>query len=388
MQKIRVLFLFSHLHKGGMQNAVSRISRSLPECWKQYVAYFGTDNPGFDFRAEHIFFNTRGGDYNLFVKFSKAVKRMILLHKFVAKEQIDIVVSFGEAANILNLASRHSARKIISTRVAIRDALTDLGWAGTLYGLLAHSLYRYADMVVPVTERIANELRVAFQIPIEKIFVIPNLYNICEIRNLTEAPLPDEYSTFFKNPVILNVGSLCNQKGQDLLLHAFALVNRRIPESRLMLVGEGPWKDRLKKQSESLDVASRVLWVGFDQNPYRYMARSSVFVLASRYEGFPNVLVEAMICGCPVVSFDCPTGPREILQEDTWGMLVENGNINCLADRIIEMLLDRALAKRLMAAGKERSQSYGSQTVGGLWVQCLNSVLITKENLIRRANDN
>jgi len=382
VRKPRILFLFAHLHKGGMQRAVSNISRALPDYFDQYVGFFGTENPCFEYKAKMHNFNLPGSEsIGLFGKLVNSLRRLSVLRSFVAINNIDIVISFGEVANVLNILSRHSSGKVISIRVAIKKSLSEEGIIGAVYRLLIGCLYNRADMIVPVSEGIASELKSVFKIFSEKITVIPNLYNINEIQESSKAVLPDEFLPLFNRPVLLNVGSFCKQKGQDLLLRAFKLVNKKIPESYLVLIGQGPLKDELVQLSQSLDVDSNVAWIDFEENPYRYMGKASVFVLASRYEGFPNVLVEAMICGCPVIAFDCATGPCEILKGGQYGLIVEPENINQLAEKIIEVLTDQTMANHLMKNGKERTNEYANEIVVKYWVRCIKKVINLKRQV-------
>ena len=122
-------------------------------------------------------------------------------------------------------------------------------------------------------------------------------------------------------PVILAAGRLAPQKDYPTLLRAFAEVARSRP-ARLVILGQGVERERLLELAERLGVADRFDLPGFDVNPFRYMSRASVFVLSSRYEGFPNVLAQAMACGAPVVSTDCRSGPSEMLEGGRWGRLV------------------------------------------------------------------
>ena len=122
-------------------------------------------------------------------------------------------------------------------------------------------------------------------------------------------------------PVILAVGRLDAQKNHGLLLRAFSLLPLDL-NARLLIVGEGPCREALTAEIRALGLESTVQLLGEDVNPFRFMARANCFVLSSNHEGLPGVLIEAMACGVPVVSTDCPTGPREPLEDGRWGLLV------------------------------------------------------------------
>ena len=142
--------------------------------------------------------------------------------------------------------------------------------------------------------------------------------------------------------MVLAAGRLATEKDYPTLLRAFAEVARSRP-ARLVILGQGPERESLLELATWLGIEDRFDLPGFDVNPFRYMARASVFVLSSRYEGFPNVLAQAMACGTPVVSTDCRSGPSEMLEDGRWGRLVPVGDWRAMA-RAIEGTLDDPMA--------------------------------------------
>lgn len=333
MRKKRVLFLLAHLHKGGMQKAVSNITRAIGDDFDLFVAYFGTENPGFVYKAkEHNFDISGSKSTGLLSKAKNFKKRLQALKDYVEDNDIDIVISFGEAASVINLLANHPAKKYLSVRVALKESLGD-GLYGRIYKLLIRWLYPKSDMIIPVSQALAEEVQkyTKGKVPIK---VINNLYFSEELIKQSNDPLPSEYDYLIDSNYIVNVGSYCHQKGQDLLIDAFAMTDFCQQGHLLVLVGRGPDEEKLKEQSKNLGIENQVVFTGFQTNPYPFVKRAKLFVLASRYEGFPNVLVEAMIIGTPVIAFDCPTGPSEILENDLKQALVALGSIESLAKSI------------------------------------------------------
>ena len=370
-RKRRILFLFAHLHKGGMQRAVSNISLALPDNYEQYVGYFGTEDPSFKYKATMHDFGLSGSAQNgIFGKVSNGWNRLRAIRAFVIQNGIDVVVSFGETANVYSILSGHGAKTIISSRVALKESLAKLTLYRRLYGILVKWTYPRADMLVAVSECLGEQMRqiVSNQ---DKVTVIPNLYHVDEIRGRAKEMLPRETAFLEKKRFILNVGSLCYQKGQDDLLTIFAEVNRYYHDVLLVILGRGEWKRQLQEQAGVLGISDRVVFVDFDANPYRYMARALVFVLTSRFEGFPNVLAEAMICGAPVVAFDCPTGPKEILGDSKYGVLVGGRSIRHAAHAICNLIENDSLNLELRASGTERAMGYSAEQVIKKWVTLL-----------------
>lgn len=367
----RVLFLFAHLNKGGMQRAVSNISLALPEWIEQHIGFFGTENPGFPYQGPlHDFAAAGSSSAGLYRRITTLLARVSRLRRFVADERIDTVVSFGETANLYNVAAHHGARTVLSIRVDLDSQFKSDGRFSRLYGLAIDQLYPRADKVVAVSKDLGE--RVARRIPRlgDRLTVINNLYHLDTIRRMADEELPEPHRVLAGKRFILNVGSLQNQKGQDLLLQAFAM-SERARALHLVIVGRGDWKERLLAQAQALGVDDRLTLIDFDPNPYRFMRRAHLFVLSSRFEGFPNVLVEAMISGAPVVAFDCPTGPREILADGAHGLLVKPLEAGALAVALDQALASDAATEALRRAASDRATAFGPEHVISRWLEVL-----------------
>jgi glycosyltransferase involved in cell wall biosynthesis/uncharacterized membrane protein YkoI len=167
--------------------------------------------------------------------------------------------------------------------------------------------------------------------------------------------------------VILAAGRLGNQKGFDLLIAAFAQVNARHPEWQLRICGGGPRLRRLKSQIATLGLGARISLPGAVSGLGAEMGGASMFVLSSRFEGFPLVLLEAMNKGLPVVSFDCPTGPGEIVEDHRNGILVPAEDVNALARGMCEIIEDAELRRRVAAAGRRTAEDYSMAVIGPEW---------------------
>ena len=376
MSQVRVLLLFSHLHKGGMERVASNLSRALPTAWKQYLGYFGTEHPEFEFRASAVDFGIPGGrEVGSARKFFSFVRRFNAVRRFVQSEAIDLVISFGEAANVINLAARHAAKTLITVHTPVRRYLDGEGRWGRIYGYAVRHLYPRADLLVAVSAGIVSQLERDFAY-CGRSRVIPNLYHRSEIEALARVELPPEYQTIFDHPVILNVGSLGPEKGQDDLLRAFALVRRSLAELRLVILGRGPLRASLEALARDLSISEHVYFVDFDPNPYRYMSRAAVFVLTSHFEGFANVLVESMLCGTPVISVDCEFGPREILEDGKWGILVAGRSPEAIAQSIMAVAQDDVMRRRYADLAKARAAAYEADQIVPLWEQAVRQLLV------------
>ena len=212
-----------------------------------------------------------------------------------------------------------------------------------LPGLMRRA-YEQADAVVAVSDGVADDLA-RLTVLVERIRTIHNPVVGPELEALSREPVGHPWLAPGEPPVVLSVARLTDQKDLPILVAAFARLRAQRP-ARLLILGDRPTPERtaarigeLQMLAYRLGVVADVELPGFVANPYAYMARARLFVLSSRYEGFANVLVEAMACGCPVVSTDCPSGPAEILDGGRYGPSVPVGD-----DVALAAAMERALA--------------------------------------------
>ena len=224
-----------------------------------------------------------------------------------------------------------------------------------LMPLLMRLFYPWADRIVTVSEGVADNLAQMANLPRQRIQVIYNPVVTPELFAKAQAPLDHPWFRLGEPPVILGVGRLTKQKDFPTLIKAFAIVRQSCP-ARLVILGEG--EDRLKLEAlvKEIGLEGAVSMPGFLENPYVYMAKASVVVLSSAWEGFGNVIAEAMACGTPVVSTDCKSGPAEILENGKYGELVPVGDVEELARAIARTLQNPQCSQTLQNRAAEFSQ--------------------------------
>lgn len=197
--------------------------------------------------------------------------------------------------------------------------------------------YRGADLHVAVSEGVGADLERVCKMPPDSVHVIRNPVVTPELLDRARQSIDHPWLVPGSPPVVLGIGRLSEQKDFPTLIRAFAHVRTRMA-ARLIILGEGAGRASLEALIRELGLESDVALPGFVDNPYAWLTRASSFVLSSRFEGSPNVLVEAMACGTPVIATDCPSGPREILADGEFGTLVEIGDWRGMADAIARAL--------------------------------------------------
>ena len=274
---------------------------------------------------------------------SRALTSLPGMVRYLRRERPDAMLSvFGYVNAVALWAWKLSGSK---TRMYVNEqntvsveAANASSWGVRLTPWLIRRFYPWANGIVVVSQGVRNDMAKLSKIPSQHITVIYNPSIVAaEVQEKSREPLDHPWFEPGGPPVLLAVGRLQPQKDYAMLLEAFAQVRKTRPV-RLMILGEGKERPRLEAIVEALDIAADVSLPGFVMNPFAYMARSSLFVLSSRWEGLPTVLIEALCCGTPVVSTDCPSGPREILQNGRFGRIVPVGDVGAFAQAIIKSL--------------------------------------------------
>lgn len=275
------------------------------------------------------------------------------LARYLVRERPDLVLSTSNPANLAALWARQRARLDVPVCISVNVHLSEAaGPARPAWGRWLRRLmqrwYPRADAAVAISRGVARDLAHLTRLPPERISVIPNPVPLDRVRERAAGPAPHPWCKPGAPPLVLAVGKLEPQKDFATLLRAFARLRAARP-ARLAILGEGSERQRLRALARELGVASEVHLAGFVDNPFVWMAHASVFVLSSAWEGFSNALCEALACGCPVVSTDCPSGPAEILQDGVHGPLVPVGDDAALARAVLGVLAAPPERARLRA---------------------------------------
>jgi glycosyltransferase involved in cell wall biosynthesis len=359
--KIKVIFFISSLAGGGAERVMVDLLRSIDR--KKFepilvLLYPCEDSPYRQCLPDEIRVVAVARKSE-----SVSAKLRQLLHfiRTVRKEKPDVILSMLTHNNIMAILSGllFRTRVIACEHNTLSEVIkTEEGkrMLGIPVSLLVKIFYRFADKIIAVSEGIGLNLISDFGIMSEKVKTIYNPIDLSRIN----ASIPDSPEhAFFREqkPIVIAMGRLTQQKGFDILLKAFSRVISEI-DARLIVMGEGPDRTYLENIIRDVGIADKASLTGFQRNPHTFLAHSDIFVLSSRYEGLPMAILEAMACGIPVISTDCRSGPREILQNGQCGILVPVGDESALAKAIISLLKNERQRENFSRLGKERLKDF------------------------------
>jgi len=274
----------------------------------------------------------------------RTLQAMWPLARYLRRERPATLVSAMNYVNVTACWARRLAgvptRLVLTEHANLSQLLADapaaLAW---ILPRLMRFSYAYANAIVAVSDGVAHDLAQSLRCDPQRIHTRHNPIETRALAAKGNEPLEHPWFAPDESPVVIAAGRLSPEKDFPTLIRAFAVLREQRP-ARLIILGEGAQRQALQTLIDELECRNDILLAGFQSNPYKWMSRAAVFVLSSRWEGFGNVLVEAMACGTPVVSTACPSGPDEILQHGRWGRLAPVGDIQALAQAMEQTLRD------------------------------------------------
>ena len=352
---MRLAFVLSALGPGGAERVISSLAGgAIARGWDVTVITF--DAPGdpifhrIDPRAKLVRLNLppRGEGPRALVT---TASRLLALRRALSAEPFDVVVSFLTKINALTLLAMTGK----DTPVIVSERNNpDRQPAHPLWHFALRRLYPRAAAIVMLTEGGKQRLPVADK---SRVVVIPNA-----IPSLAFEPRREGA------PQLVAVGRLCEQKGFDLLIAAFAEIADRFPEWTLLIFGEGPERARLEAMVADRGLQDRVRLPGSTERHGEWITAASAFVLSSRYEGFANVVGEAMQAGLAVVAFDCDFGPSELIESEVSGMLVRPEDVGHLAETLGTVMASDERRRQLGRKAAERAGHFAEQEILDRWL--------------------
>ncbi|MFS0555433.1 glycosyltransferase [Brevibacillus sp. 179-C9.3 HS] len=354
-RKIRVLFVVPNLSGGGAERVVVTLLRHfnrqhiepilmVTELKGPYVTALPPDIPVIDLQVSRVRY---------------ALPKMV---SEINRLKPDVVMSTLNYMNMALLSVKPFLKS--NPKLIVREANTPtkaMQFHSPLKKKIFTRLYQWqypqADAIITQSDGMRNDL-LSFlpQLSPHKVVRIYNPLDVDKVIQDANTHNPFQKET---SRQIIAAGRLTYQKGFDLLLHAFQKVVKACEDVQLQIMGEGPLREDLANLAISLGVGERVTFRGFQTNPYPYMKHADLFILSSRWEGFPNILLEALACGRPVVAMECPSGPQEILAKNKYGLLIPDGDVERLADGIIAVLN----GEHRFMSGEERARMFEAKVI-------------------------
>lgn len=313
-----------------------------------------------DTRINRVALELKRDSISLWDSIRNNMIRIRQLRKAIRKSNPAVVISFTDRINVLTLIASMGLRLpvIVSERTDPRERPPGGAW-----NPLRRWTYSWSSAVIVLTPELKDVL--SEFVSNTKLHVIPNP------ALLTSDDVDTDVVLNFPVPYVVAMGRLVYIKGFDMLITAFSRCKNK--SWHLVILGEGPERDQLLTIAKNLGISSRVHLPGNMKLPNRVLKKAELFVLSSRWEGFPMALIEAMSCGLPVVSYDCPSGPRNIISNNQDGILVPPGDIAALVKAMDLIMDDRSKRIRLGESAKKVTQTFSLEKVMGKW----NSVIQT-----------
>jgi glycosyltransferase involved in cell wall biosynthesis len=337
--KHKVIFAISSLAGGGAERLYVNLARQMEKRGLSVLCLLGRGRRAYDLSGRVRVLAVSGQD---------PCARIARIQTILQRESPVTVFSFLPQMNLEMIFAAMGLRgvRLIVTQHTTLSSLSGGDLEIKELKLATERFYPLADLVVAVSEGVRNDLRAQCGLSSHKVRVVYNGVDIGQIRALAKEKVTEHPWFNDRTPLIVHIGSLRPQKDQKFLLRAFALL-RRNADCRLAIIGDGPLAKELKAESRKAGIGNAVCFLGFQKNPFKFLKRASAFVLSSVCEGFPTVILEAMAVGTPVISTDCQSGPREIIRNGSTGLLVPLGDREALMKRMMLVLKDKRLAKKL-----------------------------------------
>ena len=345
---MKILFIISSLNSGGAERVVSLLANYFIKNHQVTIATFSNNEPFYtlDKNIIHKKLDLLKNSTTTFDKIKNIFYRIKSLKMFFKQENPDIVISFMTHTNILSII----ASKLNNQKIIISERIAYDFYNSNILNLIRKCIYPFANTLITQTK--ADKENYKFLNNVEVIYN-PISFIDCDIK---------------KENIILAVGRLDKQKGFDTLIDIF---NQIDTNWQLIIAGDGKEKVNLEK----LIYKNNIKLIGNQKDIFKWYEKSSIFVLSSKKEGFPNVLLEAMSCGCAVVSFDCPYGPSEIIEHNKNGLLVENQNKEELKKAIELLIKNKSLRDKLSKEAIKVKEKYSIEKIAKEWENIINKVI-------------
>ena len=414
----KIALITPSLAKGGLEKVVVVGAKELEKYYDVTVIVMDSFRTDYPYEGKIIDLGLSWENRGLWSRLANFIKAIRNLRKIKKREQFDLVIGHGELASFPNILSGVSKNMVViheNRFAAIKD------FQGSMVNKTLKYLFSFKNVVkiVTVSEGIRVSLIERLGIDGKQIMTIHNPYEIHEINTLSKEPIEKPYQALFSHPVLVVAGRLMMAKGHWYLLRIFAALKRKDPDIKLLILGEGILQEKLIDMSGTLGLHTYSVWddmhfneeydvyfMGFQKNPFKYIAASRLFAMTSVWEGFGNTIVEAMACSTAVISTDCPSGPGEIIYSeikkqglslddvngDGCGILMPafenkfvdaeiplNENEILWVDTLYGLMKDEQKLSAYVQKGLKRAEDFRTEMIMAEWKALIDEVLLEKK---------
>ncbi|MFY0761451.1 glycosyltransferase [Metabacillus dongyingensis] len=391
--KKKIMFIIPTLSNGGAQRTVANLTKGLPQDYEIFVVIYHKTKEQYEYNGTLICLDSEPSK-TMIGKLSNILKRVRKIKRLKKTLNVDLSVSLLDNPNLTNILSRAHEKVVVSIRNQQSKEFS--GIKKVIHKFAVKHIYSRADKIVAISNGVQKDLLDEFDVQEEKIKVIYNPVDIKRINELKLEPIEKKYQSLFnKKHTVITVGRLAHQKGQWHLIRAFKSVVNEIPDINLIIIGEGPYEDRLKILIKELNLENNIKLIGFKENPFKFIFNSDIFILPSLFEGLGNVILEAMVCGTPIISTDCESGPKEILapernlNSNTEELSISSNGIlipvpsgdsfnskeelsfqeKAMSEAILLLLKNKGIVTELKENNKKRVQEFSFNSIVNQWIE-------------------
>ena len=371
----KICFVLPSLAGGGAERAAVQILNTLDDAaWERSMYLFRKEGPYL-------------GDVSPLVRLhagteDSRIGRWQALRRFVRETRPDVVVSFLSYFTVLTAvkAAAVGARVVFNQQTPMSAFLTDgdypwrRRWHRRAFAMVTRAGYAAADLIVTTSQGVADDLVATFGVARARVRVVHNPVDLDAVAAASHEPIDPVHEASWQHPVIVAAGRLAEAKNYPLLIEALALLRSRV-RARLFILGQGDQDLAIRALVTARGLEDAVVLCGFQKNPWKYIARADVFALTSHYEGFGNVLVEAMACGVPVVATRS-SGTSDIVRDGVDGLLVDRHEPAAVAAALERVLGDEPFRRRLAGEARTGAERFALPVIAAIYDRVLQGALV------------
>lgn len=365
---MRVTIVISSLNAGGAERVATTVSNYWQKKgWPITIITFESAQAKSNYFLETgikvVLLDVTSNSRNFFSAAVGNCKRLVKLRKAIIFSKPEVIISFMESTNILSIIS------VIGLNIPLlisERSNPNKQKIGLIWNLLRKITYPLSTRMIVLNQNTKDFFPKKIQ---DRIDIIPNPIVMPTISET------DQASIILKKPFMVAVGRLSYEKGFDLLIKAFSSFHKQYPEWQLLIIGDGILLVELQALVAKLELQTAIQFLGLLKNPHNIVKQANFFVLSSRYEGFPNVICEALACRVPVISFDCPYGPSDIIKHEVNGLLVPPEDIAALASAMTILATDEEKRTAMSTCAIELVERFSLNKIMYLWEMAITKAI-------------